>query len=175
MKKVIFLAMTVILFTACQQTEKRYTQLSPEIETVKKHIANYNAKTYDTSIMADTAKSYFNNSKDPILKKDLIAYHKANDEIYSSRGFTGEDPEYEMVVTDKGNTWVNCWLDWKGTLKENGKEVEIPIHLTYQFIDGKIVKEVGFWDGTEILLNLQAIEAAKKKLADEEATEEPSS
>lgn len=171
MKKLILLVMSVVLFTACQPTEKRYTQQSSEIDIVKQHVENYNNKNYDTSIFADTSKSYFNSSKNPIALKDLVAFHKANDVNYSKRGFTGEDPEFEMVVTDEGHTWVNCWLDWKCTMKGNGKEIEIPIHLTYRFIDGKIVREVGMWDATEIVLNLQEIEAAKQKLVEEETTE----
>jgi len=173
MKNIFIMVMAVICFTACQPTEKRYTQQSPEIEIIKKHVENYNTKNYDTSIFADTAKSYLNSSKNPIELKDLIAYHKANDVNYSSRGFTGEDPEYEMVITDEGHTWVNCWLDWKCVLKDNGKEIEIPVHLTYRFIDGKIVREVGMWDSTPIVLSLQEIEAAKNKI--EEETSEPSS
>ncbi|WP_431136157.1 nuclear transport factor 2 family protein [Psychroserpens mesophilus] len=168
MKKLFILAMSVMLFTACETQKKRYTQQSSEIETVKKHIENYNSKNYDTSLYADSSKTFFNNSKTPILVKDIVAYHKANDENYSSRGFTGEDPEYEMVVTDEGKVWVNCWLDWKGTMKANGNNVKMPIHLTYQFIDGKIVREVGYWDPTEVVLNLQAIEAEKNLDLDDE-------
>ncbi len=173
MKKLVYLVMAVMFITACQPTEKRYTQQSPEIDIVKKHIENYNAKTYDVSFYADTAKIFFNTSKNPILKKDLIAYHKANDINYSSRGFTGEDPEFEMVVTDEGHTWVNCWLDWKCVMKENGKEIEFPVHLTYRFIDGKIVREVGLWNSTPIVLSLQEIEAAKAAKQNTEG--EPSS
>jgi len=167
MKKLFLLAMTVILFTACQQQEKRYTQQSPEIDTVKKIIENYNSKNYDTSVYADTAKIFFNNSKDSILVKDIVAYHKANDANYSSRGFTDENPDYEMVVTDKGDTWVNCFLDWKATMAGNGKVIDMPVFLTYKFIDGKIVREVGYWDPTEVVLSLQEIEAEKNMSADE--------
>jgi hypothetical protein len=172
MKNLFLLGLVIVLFSSCETKDKRYTQQSPEIETVKKHIANYNSKNYDTSVFVDTAKSFFNNSKNPILVKDIIAYHKANDENYSSRGFTNENPEYEMVITDEGKTWVNCWLDWKATMKGNDKDIEIPIHLTYQFIDGKIVREVGYWDPTEVVLNLQAIETAKNLKAVEEEIEE---
>ncbi|GAL72088.1 nuclear transport factor 2 family protein [Jejuia pallidilutea] len=111
--------------------------------------------------MADTCKSYFNTKNKPILRKDIIAYHKANDANYTKRGFLSEDQEFEMVVTDNGETWVNAWLDWRATLKESGKVVDMPIHLTYRFIDGKIVREVGFWDPTEIVLALQEIEAQR--------------
>lgn len=167
------MVMAVILVTACQPTEKRYTQQSTEIDIIKKHIENYNTKSYDASVYADTAKIFFNTSKNPMEVKDIIPMHQANDVNYSSRGFTGEDPEYEMVVTDDGETWVNCWLDWKCILAENGKEIEIPVHLTYRFVDGKIVREVGMWDATQIVLSLQEIEAAKQKLSEE--NNEPSS
>jgi hypothetical protein len=90
---------------------------------------------------------------------ETIAYHKETDENYSSRSFLDEDQEYEMVLTDDGEMWVNCWLDWQGTLTANNQEYNIPIHLTYQFIDGKIVREVGHWDSTALVMALQEIEA----------------
>jgi ketosteroid isomerase-like protein len=168
MKNLFLLAMSVMLFTACNQTEKRYTMQSPEIDTVKKVIDNYNNKTYDTSIYADTSQTFYNSSSEKGMSpEETMNYHKQNDTNYSNRGFTDKDPEYEMVITDDGKTWVNCWLDWKGTLAGNGKVIEMPIHLTYQFIDGKIVREVGYWDPTEVVLNLQAIEAEKNSVVEE--------
>jgi hypothetical protein len=41
-----------------------------------------------------------------------------------------------MVVNDKGNTWVNCFFEWKATLVGNDNVVETPIFLTHHFIDG---------------------------------------
>lgn len=171
MKKYILLALVLVLFTACENQEKRYTQQSKEIDIVKTAIKNYNDKVYDTSSYADTAKTFFNSSSKDEFKspEETMAYHKANDEIYSSRGFTANDPEYEMVVTDDGETWVNCWLEWKGTLAANNKEVTIPIHLTYQFVDAKVVREVGIWDPTQVLLALQEIERTNAMSADEKA------
>ncbi|MBT8393218.1 MAG: ester cyclase [Bacteroidia bacterium] len=156
MKKLLLLGFAVLLFAACQQ-EQRYTQQSPEIDTVKKLIKNYNDKTYDASIYADTSKTYYNTKGKGMSPKETIEYHKANDAMYSSRSFLDEDQEYEMVKTDDGQTWVNCWLDWKGTLAVNGKEFMVPIHLTYQFADSKIVREVGMWDPSEIVLEAQAM------------------
>ena len=159
MKKVIFMGTALILFIACQQAPVRYTQNSPEIDTVKQLIANYNAKNFDTSMYADSSETRYNSKDNPMSPSETMAYHQETDANYSSRGFLDEDQEYEMVITDEGETWVNCWLDWKGTLAANGKEVMMPIHLTYRFVDGKIVREVGMWDPTEIVLTLQAIEA----------------
>ena len=169
MKNVIYLSLSVLLFMACQQGPTRYTQNSPEIDTVKTLIANYNAKTYDTGLYADTSKTYYNTKENPMTPSETMEYHQQNDPNYSNRGFLDEDQEYEMVVTDDGETWVNCWLDWKATMAANDKEVQIPIHLTYQFVDGKIVREIGHWDPTEVVMTLQEIEAVKNMSVEEKA------
>jgi len=66
-----------------------------------------------------------------------------------------------MAITDEGKTWVNFWGVWKGTLAANNIVLEIPVHLTAQFIDGKIVREYGYWDNGPIVLAIQEIESAK--------------
>lgn len=168
MKKLSLLLLTTILFIGCQQKgAERYTQQSPEIDTVKKLIANYTGKSYDTSMYADTAKTYYNTKGNAMSPAETIAYHKQNDANYSSRGFLEEDQEYEMTVTDDGKTWVNAWLYWKGTLVGSGQEIDIPIHLTYQFIDGKIVREFGYWDTSEVVLAFQKMEAEKSMSVEE--------
>ncbi|MDE3740795.1 ester cyclase [Maribacter polysaccharolyticus] len=172
MKKSSILIFTAILLMGCQQkAAERYTQQSPQIDTVKKLLANYTGKTYDTSMYADTAKTYYNSIGNPMSPAETIAYHQQNDANYSSRGFLEEDQEYEMAITDDGKTWVNAWLHWKGTLAGNGQVVDIPIHLTYQFIDGKIVREYGYWDPTEVVLALQKMEAEKSMSVEEKTVQ----
>ena len=169
MKKLSLLILTAILFTACQQGPARYTQNSPEIDTVKKLLANYNSKTYDVGIYADTAKTFYNTKDNHMSPSETIDYHKQNDANYKSRSFLDKDQEYEMVLTDDGNTWVNCWLDWQGTLAANNQKFDMPIHLTYQFIDGKIVREHGHWDPTALVLAMQEIEKMNNMSVDEKA------
>ncbi len=169
MKKISILIIATILLTACQQGPARYTQNSPEIDTVKKLIANYNSMTYDTSMYADTSKTFYNTKENAMSPAETIAYHQETDKTYKSRRFLDQDQEYEMVLTDDGKTWVNCWLDWQGTLAANNQEYNIPIHLTYQFIDGKIVKEHGHWDPTAIVLAMQEVEKMNNMSADEKA------
>ncbi|PKP14631.1 MAG: nuclear transport factor 2 family protein, partial [Bacteroidetes bacterium HGW-Bacteroidetes-23] len=65
-----------------------------------------------------------------------------------------------MVVTDDGETWVNFWGDWKGTLKATGEEYILPCAITAQFVNGKIVREVGFWNNAKIALDLQKLSAS---------------
>jgi predicted ester cyclase len=169
MKKLSLLIIAAILFTACQQGPARYTQNSPEIDTVKKLIANYNSKTYDTSMYADTSKTFYNTKDNSMSPAETIAYHQETDKTYKSRSFPDKGQEYEMVLTDDGNTWVNCWLDWQGTLAANNQEFIIPIHLTYQFIDGKIVREHGHWDPSALVLAMQEIEKTNNMSVDEKA------
>lgn len=174
MKKLIVLICALTVVTACQQKESRYTQQSPEIDAVKKLIADYNAKDYSMEIMADTAKTYFN-SKTPMTNAEVMEYHKGNDANYSKRSFLDEDQYYEMVVTDDGETWVNCWLAWQCTIAKTGKVIDIPIHLTYQFENGKIVEGYGYWDPTEVVMELQAIEQMESQAAAEEAMDDAES
>lgn len=167
MNKLILLGLTLVLFAACNQQDKRYTQQSPEIDIVKKIINEYNDHQYDLSdYAADTTKFFFNTTSDPIGLDELIAYHEDNDVNYSSRTFLEEGQFYEMVVTDEGKTWVNAWLEWQCTLKENGQVISFPIHLTYQFIDGKITRGYGYWNEAEIALAMQEIEREKAMSTD---------
>ena len=160
MKKLLLITLAVVLFTACKQQETRYTQTSPEIETFKTLINDYNTKNWESLVShyADTSKTNFN--KSTMTSKDIPEYHKQNDVNYSERGFVKEGQEFEMVVDDDGKTWVNFWGTWKTTLAANGKEFTIPVHLTARFIDGKIVEDYGYWDPTEVVMSLQEIEAA---------------
>ncbi|MBT8302112.1 MAG: ester cyclase [Maribacter sp.] len=167
MRKISTLILAVILFTACQQGPTRYTQNSPEIDTVKQLIANYNSKTYDTNMYADTSKTFYNTKENPMTPAETMAYHQETDKTYSSRRFLDKGQEYEMVLTDDGKTWVNCWLDWEGTLAATNDKYDIPIHLTYQFIDGKIVREHGHWDPTVVVLAMQEFEAQMNSSVEE--------
>jgi len=159
MKSNLLLVVLAIALTACQQTEVRYTQQSPEINTVKAFINSYNSMNYDMGAVADTCKTYFNTKTDFMAKNELMAYHTGNDKNYSSRKFLDEEQYYEMVVTDDGETWVNCWLDWQGTLKGSDIVLDMPVHLTYRFIDGQIVRQVGMWDPSKIMDGLEKIAA----------------
>ncbi|MEO9893189.1 nuclear transport factor 2 family protein [Aurantibacter sp.] len=168
MKKLSLLGLLIILFTACEQTQ-RYTQNSAEIDAFKAVIQNYNDEDWEgmTAHYADSAKT-FNNSSDVSLTLDeMVDYHKQSLINLSSRSFLEKNQEYEMVLTDKGDTWVNFWSDWEGTLKANGKKIKIPIHLTAKFLDGKIVRTSGNWDNTPKILALQEIDA-KNNLSPED-------
>ncbi|PHR14991.1 MAG: hypothetical protein COA40_02215 [Aequorivita sp.] len=165
MKKLLFLGLVIVLsITACQQQEKRYTQQSPEIDTYKKVIDAYEKQDWEAmaSHYADTAK-IMNNvvEAEGLTLSEIVQMDKEDASLFSSWDYVDEESEYEMVVTDKGKTYVNFWGLWKGTLAANNKTYTIPTHITAQFVDGKVVKEFGYWDLSKIMLDMQAMQQAE--------------
>jgi hypothetical protein len=164
MKKSILLGLVIVFLSACQNQKTRYTQASPEIDKTKKLIQAYDAKNYESlaSYYADTAKLFINSVDKSLTPKQLIKLHQTEDINFPERGFLKENQVYEMVLTDKGKIWVNFWGNWKGILKENNKVIKIPVHVTFQFINGKIVEEYGYWDNGPIILAMQEVEASRE-------------
>lgn len=134
---------------SCQvNTKERYTRTSAEIDLLKKGIEYYENADWDkwTSQYADSAKIYQNtwyvwSSPEVTKEKHIDLISKLSD-----YGFERENLSMERIIDDKGRTWVNSWGLWRGTLKANDMVIEIPVHLTIQFVDGKIIEEWGFWD-----------------------------
>jgi len=154
MKKLILLGFAIILSISSCNQKQRYTQASPEIDTYKKVMDDYKKMNWEdyTTHYTDTAKIANN-----LIKEKAQTVAKAIEKSKEdAKLFTWvvTDDEFEMVVTDKGETWVNYWGLWKGTLKSSGKVYDIPFHNTARFIDGKIVEEYGYWDNSEIVTDM---------------------
>ncbi len=176
MKNLILLGLTFVLFTSCESNDKqRYTQQSSEIETYKKVIEAYEKQNWEemTSYYADTAK-IMNNAieKNGQSLEQLVAENEEDAALFSTWDYVDDESEYEMVETDKGETWVNFWGLWQGTLRENNQLYEIPSHITARFVDGKIVKEFGYWDISEILLDMQALQDVDTDTSEDIAMDE---
>jgi len=163
MKKFIGLGIIILAIISCNNSQ-RYSQNSPEIEIVKAAINNYDYQRWDSLTMkyADTAKVYYNTRDRYFTANSLPDYHKKNDSSFLTRAFEDGRREYEMITDNNGKKWVNFWGIWEGNLLENNKKIEIPVHITYQFIDGKIVREYGYWDSSVLVLALQQLEDMKK-------------
>lgn len=152
MRNFLFLALA-ITFASCNQ-QTRYTQNSAEIDTYKKSIAAYEKQDWEAlaTFYADTAKILNNvTPKHAQTVAQNIAMNKQDSALFTKWAFVDKENEYEMILTDKGETWVNFWGLWQGTLKADGKVYEIPCSITARFIDGKIVREYGYWDNSKLL------------------------
>lgn len=162
MKKVIYLLFAAVLFTACNtyQTE-RYFSASPEIEITKSTLKHYLDGNWDAMklLYADTAKVLNNVPKGKgVSIAAAIEDYKQDHDLFTSMRYVADEDFFEMVVTDDGETWVNYWGLWKGTLKATGEEYEIPVHITQRYINQQIVRELGYWNSSAIALVLSKLE-----------------
>lgn len=159
MKRLLLVTVLVFMLASCS---KRYTQSSKEIETLQKAINLYSNQQFDEIAVfyADSAK-IINNvpEEEAITIAQRITQNKEQSALFSTWKINSKIAEYEMVVTDKGETWVNYWGQWEGTLKLNNKLYVIPTCITAKFVDGKIVREVGFWDESKLVIDLQNLKA----------------
>jgi len=175
MKKLLFLGLTLVLFTACQKNE-RYTTSSTNVDEMKALVADYNAGNWEgwMSHYADSAKLYHNSIKaaTPQEIRDALQGILTN---VSSYGFPEKNAEgednlyYEQIVSDEGNTWVNFWGGWHGTLAANGEELDIPVHLTCKMVDNKIVEEYAYYDMSKYAAAMEAIEKANNMPVEDKA------
>lgn len=162
MKKILLIGLVVTLFMACEQKVERYSTSGPEVDLVKGLLADYEKGDWDSwkEKYADTAIVYYNQWDDSITVAQSLEGHKGTISLLSSYGF-GDNVIYEKILSDNGNTWVNLWGRWEGTLKENNKVVVLPVHLSVHVLNGKIVQENGFWDNAIMQNALEEIEAMK--------------
>ncbi len=166
MKKITVFGMLlmVILFTSCKENgPARYATTGPEIDLFKSLISDYEKGDWEgwQGHYADTAKLHHNTTKDiPLSAKEVNETLKvllANTSTYAF----DKDPFYEKVIDDEGETWVNFWGNWKGTMAVNNKELIIPVHITAQILNGKIVEEHGYYNLSEYMAIMQEIEASR--------------
>jgi hypothetical protein len=154
----------------------RYSQNSSEIEVIKAMLNDYDYQNWDALVMhyADSAQIFHNSRIIILTPDDLPDYYQNNDVSFTTRAFEDESREYEMITDDQGQRWVNFWGLWKGHLAINNKELVVPVHITAKFIDGKIVREYGYWDHSILMQELRnAIE--NQSIEEEEEEEEEAS
>lgn len=173
MKTSFILLFSLLLFTACkQECPERYTQDAPEIDLYKQGIAHYESQNWDElrAGYAEGAKIHYNStSENPITIDQAIEGHKNTVSMLSDYGFVEGDSEYERVITDDDEMWVNFWGTWYGVVAATGKRVEMPLHLTARFMDSKVVSEHGFWDGQALS---EALSEAAARMAREEVEQD---
>jgi len=170
MKKLLLLGLTLILFIACQQQEKkRYFSESSEIDVLKSGIDAYESGDWDKwkAHFADTAKIYVN-SKESVTVSARLEELSSSSSALSSYGFDKENDWIEMVIDADEETWVYYWAQWNGEFEATKRKVSVPIHLAVQFSNGKITEEHVYYDGTEMNMAIKEI-AAMQAIEETEA------
>lgn len=172
MKNLVFVCLTIVFLSACKDSAPpRYASASPEIDVVKALLKDYEEGNWEgwMSHYADTAKLH-HNSKEPSTAAQIRDGLSGILDNVSNYDFEDDDNFFEMVVDDDGEKWVNFWGNWEGTLSANNKTMSIPVHLTLQFVDGKIVEEHAYYDLSKYLTEMNAIHEAA--MESEESMEE---
>lgn len=152
MKNLLLLGIAVMLFTACQEQEKkRYFSESAEIEVFKSERDAYESGDWDQwkSHFADTAKIYVN-SKESVTVDTRIKQLSQGSAALSSYGFDKKNDWTEMVLDADNETWVYYWGQWTGEFKATKRKVSVPVHIAVQFSDGKITEEHVYFDATDM-------------------------
>ena len=164
MKNILLLALALLMLTACEKQKQRYLTESPEINAFKASISEYGSGDWETwrTHFSDTAKLYINSPKS-ISASDLENAQKEMLASFSSYGFQEKGSFVEMVIDNEEETWVNYWANWHGILKDNGKEIDVPVHITAQYVDGKVVEMYDYYDSAPITAAIAEIEANTSK------------
>jgi len=169
-RKIMFLASIFMLLISCQNKQpERFKTASTEIDLLKKGLKDYENADWEewSKQYADSAKIYQNTWHEGASVEEVKNRHIELISSLESYSFVKKDLTMEQIIDDKGQTWVNFWGIWKGTFKANSKEIFIPVHLTIQFKDGKVIEEFGFWDTAGLKEELNKIEYAMKNDATE--------
>jgi ketosteroid isomerase-like protein len=165
MKKIMMLSLMIHFLVSCQKKQPvRYTENSPEIETVRAMFYDYLAGDWEgfKAHYAPGARIYWNGLGDNYSSvEETIAGESAFVALLSSHYFVKDKEFFQMVVDDRGNVWVNFWGVWKGTLAVNEQSFEFPVHFTFRFEEGKIIEERGYADYSRLNQVLLSIEAGE--------------
>jgi hypothetical protein len=156
---IISMAIAMTIASCAEKGGERYTQTSDEINSMKQSIKDYEQSNWDAlkSHFADSALVY-ENTLTGIGPDEYVGNHVKTSQLYAIRDFPDANEEYEMVVTDEGETWVNFWGRFNGTLKANGKAYVIPVHITARFSGGKITEQHIYYDISPVAVVLDNLE-----------------
>ncbi|MEL4456235.1 nuclear transport factor 2 family protein [Lutimonas vermicola] len=177
MKKVLLFALLLFIVPSCQnKSPERFKTASAEIDLLKKGLTDYENANWEEWFKqyADSAKIFQNTWSQFESPEGVMKRHQELITKLLSYSFDKENLFFEQVIDDKGRTWVNFWGLWTGKLKANEKIIEIPVHLNFQFINGKIVKEYGYWDTIQLYEELKKAEfVSSHKVAEEDSKMAP--
>ena len=169
MKNLVLSIAVVLLLFSCKQGPDRWTSSSPEIDEVKALISDYEAGNWDAwkGHYADTAKLY-HNSTEPSGLEETLKGLQGYLEPTSEYGFSDKDIYYEMIIDNDNQKWVNFWGTWEGNIDALDRDLKIPVHLTLQFVDGKIVEEHAFYNLVDYMVAMNDIAAMAEAESEEE-------
>ena len=61
---------------------------------------------------------------------------------------------HQMVILETA-TISHSWFNWSATGKSSGNTITIPVHISFEWADGKIVREWHNYDPSEMMAELK--------------------
>lgn len=159
MKGLFWTPFTIIFFFGSCNQNKQYTENSPEIDSYKKVVLDYEIRDWSdfATHYADSAKILIHvTDKDAINVTQLVASNKEDQKGFKNWKYTNK--KFLMLTKDNGETWVYFNALWQGNFIPNNKVYEIPAQINVQFLNGKIVREEGYWDISNIMSDIQKMQ-----------------
>ena len=134
------------LFFSCKSPENQYTKDSPEIEYCLALLSYYNTFNFKgiKEIYSDTVKIYENNLEPYDVERLLASLKSSEFNLEYQR--LNDTVNIEMIVNDKGEKWVYARYIWKIKYINAQRELKIPVHSSWQFVENKIVKDYTYYD-----------------------------
>lgn len=132
----------ILLIASCSNAN--YVEKAPEIDIIK---SIFYSNPEDRSALfeqhySEDAQIYWNSTVPVTWKQLLIGIEESLERFDEYQVLPSE--EIHLIKNSKGERWVALWTAIKIRVGEN--EEIIPIHVSAQFVDLKIVKEAAYWD-----------------------------
>lgn len=141
----------VIIIVSISSCDTRYREQGPEIEAYKELISGMHRRDYKNhpDIYSDSAKIYLNSTV-PLTWKQSTAGLDESFNHFESYAYN-DHIEWQMVLNDMDEEWLGMWTIFRATMKNSGESIEVPVHISARFENGKIVEEACYWDNSIIL------------------------
>ena len=170
MKKIIIIFITA-LFIGCDTAPigVQVTFDDEKSNAIRAHYQNYLNNDIDglKSLWSPDLKIYMNSvnaSGVDEISALITAQHENFDNISMSfqddgatedLGVWAQSIVYPPMNGSPEMTITQTWFNWSATGKASGNTIEIPVHISFEWSDGKIVREWHNFDTTEMMAELE--------------------
>lgn len=152
MKKIILLLLLISF--SCQSPYGNVTTDDEKSEMIKTLFKNVSEENIDYLKEVFSDDMEFIDSKENTLDKEgFIAgveniFDLFDDITFEETNGDATGSEIETTTYANGIVWTNIWNTFTATGKYTGQKIRFPFHISYQWKDDKIIKEVQFFDSS---------------------------
>tara|TARA_B100000886_G_C20327508_1_gene450905 strand:- start:172 stop:693 length:522 start_codon:yes stop_codon:yes gene_type:complete len=168
MKNVLYFLVLVLSFS-CSTNNVTMTFDDEKSNAIRSHYQNYlkNDVPALQSLWSPDLKIYMNSVEASTVTdiSDLITVqHEVFENISMSFNYDeGSDDlgvwvqtiNYPAMNGNPAATITQTWFNWSATGKSSGNTISIPVHISFEWADGKIVREWHNFDTTAMMAEIE--------------------